>query len=106
MRGRRPRGRRGGPGLAGLAYLGVALLGSLAGAGTVRIHEVRPGETLSHVALYNFGNPAFWPAIYEANRDQIKDPSVIYPGQQLAIPELDPARREALRRENHARNAQ
>ena len=90
------------PGL--LALLGLALLGSAAGAGPTRIHEVRPGETLSHVALYNFGNPAFWPVIYEANRDQIKDPSVIYPGQQLAIPELDPDRRESLLRESHARN--
>ncbi len=92
--------------LGGCAFLGIALLGSVAGAGKSRIHEVRPGETLSHVALYNFGNPAFWPAIYEANRDQIKDPSVIYPGQQLAIPELDPARRDALLRANHARNGQ
>lgn len=92
--------------LSALALLGTALLGSAAGAGKVRIHQVRPGETLSHVALYNFGNPVFWPVIYEANRDQIKDPSVIYPGQQLAIPELDPDRRESLRRESHARNGQ
>ena len=89
-----------------LAVLSLALLAGAAGAGKTRIHEVRRGETLSHVALYNFGNPAFWPAIYEANRDQIKDPSVIYPGQRLAITELDPARREALLRENHARNGE
>jgi len=92
--------------LSALVLFGTALLGSAAGAEKARIHQVRPGETLSHVALYNFGNPAFWPVIYEANRDQIKDPAVIYPGQQLAIPELDPNRRESLRRESHARNGE
>jgi nucleoid-associated protein YgaU len=95
-----------GPRLGTLALLGVAVLTSAAGAGKARVHRVRPGETLSHVALYNFGNPTFWPVIYEANRDQIKDPSVIYPGQQLSIPELDPDRRESLLRESHARNGQ
>ena len=89
-----------------LALLGAAVLATGAAADQARVHRVRPGETLSHVALTNLGNPAFWPIIYEANRDQIKDPSVIYPGQELAIPELDPARRESLLRESHARNGQ
>ncbi len=75
-----------------------------AGAEPARVHRVAPGETLSHIALHNLGDPSLWPAIYEANRDRIKDPSVIYPGQELAVPELDPARREAVRREAHARN--
>lgn len=84
--------------------LGAVLLGGAASAEKPRTHQVRPGETLSHVALYTLGDPALWPAIYEANRDQIKDPSVIYAGQQLAIPEIDAKRRAALRREAHVRN--
>ena len=76
---------------------------TLAGAATPRVHVVRSGETLSHIALYSFGNPALWPAIYEANRDQIKDPARVYPGQRLAIPELDADRREELLREARAR---
>jgi nucleoid-associated protein YgaU len=27
-----------------------------------------------------------WPAIYEANRDQIGDPDLIFSGQRLRIP--------------------
>ena len=90
---------------------GGLLLGALLlmGAGperAPRIHEVRPGETLSHIALYAFGDPMLWPAIYEANRDQIKDPSRVYPGQQLEIPEIDPDQVDAVRREALAHRAE
>lgn len=32
-----------------------------------------------------YGNPYQWPLIYKANRNQIKDADLIYPGQQLDI---------------------
>jgi len=32
-----------------------------------------------------YGNPYQWPLIYKANRSQIKDADLIYPGQQLDI---------------------
>ena len=28
-----------------------------------------------------------WPAIYSLNKDQIRDPNLIYPGQVLIMPE-------------------
>jgi nucleoid-associated protein YgaU len=34
--------------------------------------------------IYN--NPKEWKKIYEANKDQIKNPDLIYPGQNLKIP--------------------
>jgi hypothetical protein len=34
-----------------------------------------------------------------ANRDRIKDPARIYPGQRLAVPELDPESMASVRRE-------
>ncbi len=70
-----------------------------------RTHQVRPGETLSHVALYVWGDPSLWPAIYLANRDQIKDPAVVYAGQRLTIPVIDPAQKDSLRREAQALNS-
>ncbi|PKN12180.1 MAG: hypothetical protein CVU69_08260 [Deltaproteobacteria bacterium HGW-Deltaproteobacteria-4] len=33
-----------------------------------------------------YGDPLLWPLLYQANRDQIKDPRKIYAGQTLTIP--------------------
>ncbi len=49
-------------------------------------HTVEDGETLSSIAEQHFGNPHLWPAIYRANRDQIKHPAHLYPGQSLLVP--------------------
>lgn len=66
-----------------------------------RLHKVKRGETLWTIARDQIGEGALWVALYAANRDQIKDPSRLYPGQELTIPDVDPdpAKREALRRE-------
>lgn len=67
--------------------LAVAL-GSV-GAAAERVHVVKPGETLWQIAEALAGDPHRWPQIYRANRDQIKDPSRLYPGQRLAIPDFE-----------------
>lgn len=36
----------------------------------------------------HYGNPFAWPKIYQANRDQIKNPDLIYPAQIFKIPNL------------------
>ena len=70
----------------------AALLLAATGAGAEgRLHEVRPGESLASIARREFGDPALWPLLYRANRDRIKDPERIYPGQQISIPPPDPA---------------
>ncbi len=48
-------------------------------------------DCLWRIAEYKFiyGNPWKWPIIYKANKDKIKDPDLIYPGQIFDIPELD-----------------
>jgi hypothetical protein len=56
-----------------------------------RTHEVVRGETLWDLADRYLGNPFRWPLIYEANTDQIRDPDLIFPGQQLLIPGLERA---------------
>jgi nucleoid-associated protein YgaU len=69
----------------------AALLLAATGAGAeARLHEVRPGESLAAIARRELGDPALWPLLYRANRDRIKDPERIYPGQQISIPPLDP----------------
>jgi Tfp pilus assembly protein FimV len=88
--------------LPALALL-VLLVGSAAAASPSGLHEVQPGETLALIAGRALGDSRLWPAIYAANRDRIKDPARVYPGQQLAIPALSEGEREAARREAEAR---
>ena len=51
-------------------------------------HLVAKGEWLSKIAGYAkvFNDPAKWTKLYEANKDVVKDPSLIYPYQVLTIP--------------------
>ena len=57
-------------------------------AGEPAEHVVQPGESLWQIAAQLGGDPQLWPVLYRANRDQIKDPSRLYPGQALLIPEF------------------
>ena len=52
-----------------------------------RIYVVKPGDTLSHIALAMYGNAGRWREIFEANRDIIDKPNLIRPGWKLRIPE-------------------
>ena len=51
-------------------------------------YTVRRAETLPQIAarteIYN--DSSLWPLIYRANRDQIRDPKQLWPGQVLKIP--------------------
>ena len=97
----------------GIWLLAVVLGAGAAASGSVgraqspeaaapRVHEVRPGETLWTISARSLGDPTLWAALYHANRDQIKDPSRVYPGQRLSIPDVPPGEAEALRREAEA----
>ena len=54
---------------------------------TGRTYVVVSGDSLSKIAKREYGDAQKWPKIYEANRNIIKDPDLIYPGQELRIPE-------------------
>ncbi|SNR77746.1 LysM peptidoglycan-binding domain-containing protein [Desulfurobacterium atlanticum] len=68
-------------------------------------YRVVKGDTLWGIASksYIYNDPWQWPLIYKANRDQIKNPHLIYPNQVFAIPrnitaeKVIEARKEALR---------
>ena len=53
-------------------------------------HVVVEGECLWMIAGMEYGHPYYykWPLIYNANRDLIKDPDLIYPGWSLKIPPM------------------
>ena len=52
----------------------------------VRIYVVQRGDSLSKIAQEVYGDGNRWREIFEANREQIKDPKLIRPGQELRIP--------------------
>ena len=69
--------------------------------------EVRSGENLAIVAAREdvYSDQLLWPLIYRANRDQIKDPRQIFPGQTLVIPrDKTPEEQEEAREEARALN--
>ena len=49
-------------------------------------YVVVSGDSLSKIAKHFYGDATKWPRIHDANRDQIKNPDLIHPGQRLKIP--------------------
>lgn len=54
----------------------------------VSSHTVKRGESLPQIAALPeiYSDPLLWPLVYRANRDQIRDPRNLWPGQKLRIP--------------------
>ncbi|MGE4266123.1 MAG: LysM peptidoglycan-binding domain-containing protein [Deferribacterales bacterium] len=57
-------------------------------AGTVEDimkYKVVRGDNLWNISKAKYLNPFMWPLIYWANKEQIKDPDLIFPGQEFKI---------------------
>ncbi len=52
----------------------------------VRHYRVQPGDSLWKISEKFYGNGNRWKEIYDANKDQIQNPDLIYPNQTLAVP--------------------
>lgn len=50
-------------------------------------YTVVSGDSLWNIAQKEYGDGAKWRLIYEANKDEIRDPRLIIPGQKLEIPD-------------------
>jgi nucleoid-associated protein YgaU len=55
----------------------------------VAMTTVQPGSTLWAIARDRFGDGIMYVEVFEANRDRIRDPNLIYPGQVFRMPEGD-----------------
>ncbi|MFC4355303.1 LysM peptidoglycan-binding domain-containing protein [Chryseomicrobium palamuruense] len=53
---------------------------------TAKTYKVVRGDTLWAIAKRYYGNGSQYPKIFNANKDKIKNPNLIYPGQVLTIP--------------------
>lgn len=49
------------------------------------LYKVVAGDTLWKIAAKELGNGALWNAIYDANKETIKNPNLIFIGQELVI---------------------
>ena len=49
-------------------------------------YTVRQGDTLSTIAAHAYHNAADWPAVWWANRRQVRNPNMIAAGQRLQLP--------------------
>ena len=55
-------------------------------ASSARTYEVVKGDCLWSIARVQLGSGARWQEIYDLNRDLIREPNMIYVGQQLKLP--------------------
>lgn len=55
-------------------------------AGDDEFYIIEKGDSLWKIAEKAYGNGAKYTAIFEANREVITDPDLIFPGQKIRIP--------------------
>ena len=53
----------------------------------ISLITVQPGHTLWHISRERYGAGERYVIIYRANRSQIRDPDLIYPGQIFSLPD-------------------
>lgn len=54
-----------------------------------KTYVVQEGDTLSIISQKVFGDASHWPAIFEANRDQLSQPDQVRVGQRLVLPSVE-----------------
>ena len=74
---------------------------------------IQPGNNLWRISRVLYGSGEKYTLLYKANKDQIRDPDMIFPGQIFMTPDvapkvdmIDPKRREPLKPEENATSAQ
>ena len=73
---------------------------------------IQPGNNLWRISKVIYGAGIKYTLLFEANKDQIRDPDMIYPGQVFKTPDvvppesIDPQRRDQLTPEESAASAQ
>ena len=71
--------------VADIQVTGAKGMTAAVGAST-KTYTVKAGDTLSGIAKSQLGNANAYMKIFEANRDQLRDPDKIKPGQVLKLP--------------------
>lgn len=77
---------------AGALTLAAALSLSMALPAGAASYTVQKCDSLWKIAQEQLGSGTQWGQIYEANKSAIRNPNLIYVGQQLTIPETEQTR--------------
>lgn len=64
----------------------IKVTGGGAAAATAKTYTVKSGDTLSKIAKEHLGDANAYMKIFDANKDQLKNPDLIKPGQVLKLP--------------------
>ena len=75
-----------GVGTAANLQIDVSIQATPEGASPFRTLVVVVGDSLSEIARREYGDARLWTGIFEANREQLKSPDLIRPGQTLRLP--------------------
>jgi hypothetical protein len=55
---------------------------------SIATRTIQPGNTLWAIAEERYGSGVLYVNVFEANKDRIRDPDLIYPGQVFLMPEV------------------
>ena len=72
--------------IQGVSDVAADNLSSPPAAQKVEYYTIVKGDTLSAIAKRHYGDASQYPRIFEANREVIKDPDLIFVGQKIRIP--------------------
>ncbi|MCB1801680.1 MAG: peptidoglycan-binding protein LysM [Gammaproteobacteria bacterium] len=70
----------------GVSEVKIDAVDAPAPAPEVEYYTIVSGDSLSKIAKKYYGNAMDYPKLFEANREVIKDPDLIYPGQKIRVP--------------------
>ncbi len=68
---------------------GTGQAAGVGGAGDAAVVMINRGDNLWTIARKLYGRGTRYTVIYDANKNQIRDPALIYPGQVFTIPQPD-----------------
>ena len=67
--------------------LAATRAGTITDTPLIRAVTVQAGDTLWAISRERYGDGILYVRVFEANRDSIRDPDLIYPGQVFALPD-------------------
>lgn len=72
--------------IKGVTEVNIDQLEAPEAAAEVQYYTIESGDSLSKIAKEFYGNAMDYPKLFEANKEVIKDPDLIYPGQKIRVP--------------------